>query len=300
MRTATQLNGILPALITPFTEDGASVDETALTSLVQGLVQAGVGGLIPCGSTGEFTALSTAERKRVTEVIVQAAEGTIPVVPHTGALTTKETIELSTHAEQSGAAAVMVVPPFYESPGWSALVDHYGSVASAISIPIMIYNIPSASGVPMTAEDIAELAGIEGVAYLKDSSGDAVLLTRLLQGYTDRIEVLNGWDSLTFYGLAAGAKASVWGAANFIPELAVELCNCLTLTNELEKARAIWAKIWPICEVLETTAYVGAVKTACHLLGIASGPTRAPAQLLAEGDKKRLASALEAAGLVLA
>lgn len=300
MKSALQLKGILPALITPFTADGASLDEAAMSSLISHLVKVGVGGLIPCGSTGEFTTLTVAERKRVTEVVVQAAGGAVPVVPHTGALTTKETIELSTHAENAGASAVMIVPPFYESPGWRALVDHYTAVARAIDIPIMIYNIPSASGVPMTAEHIAELSGIEGVGYLKDSSGDAILLTRLLQEYTDRVEVLNGWDSLTFYGLAAGAKASVWGAANFIPELAVDLYQCLAITNELDKARGIWSKIWPICEVLETTAYVGAVKTACQLLGISAGPTRPPAQLLDDGDKKRLASALEAAGLVLA
>ena len=142
MSNTQQLQGILPALVTPFTDDG-SIDEAALRSLVSRLVAAGVGGLVPCGSTGEFTTLSSQERQHVTEVVAEAAAGAVPVVSQTGALTTKETVELSKHAEGAGCAAVMVVPPFYEPPGWADLLVHYETVAGAIDIPIMVYNIPA-------------------------------------------------------------------------------------------------------------------------------------------------------------
>ncbi len=208
MSKAERLQGILPALVTPFTDDG-SIDEAALRSLVSRLVAAGVGGLVPCGSTGEFTTLSTEERKRVTEVVASQAAGAVPVVPQTGALTTNETVELSKHAEGAGAAAVMVVPPFYEPPEWEDVLVHYETVACAIGIPIMVYNIP-ASGTRMTAERIDELAGIPGVEYIKDSSADAVLLTRLLQEYGDRLGIFNGADTLSFCALAAGAAGAVW------------------------------------------------------------------------------------------
>jgi len=300
MSNTPRLEGILAALVTPFTADGRSIDEASLGPLVSRLVSAGIGGLIPCGSTGEFTALSVRERKRVTEVVAKEAAGAVPVVPHTGALTTRETIELSEHAEGVGAAAVMVVPPFYEPPGWAQLLEHYQAVARSIGIPVVIYNIPTASGIRMNAEQIAELAAIPGVDFIKDSSGDAVLLTQLLQDYSDRFGIFNGLDSLTFYALAAGARGSVWGAANFIPDLAVELYRVLVLEKDLEAARSVWARIWPICHVLDTNHYAGAVKTACELLGIPAGPPRAPVRLLANEARRQLEVALANAGLTLA
>src|SRR5919197_4679692 len=139
-------HGVLPALITPFTEDGSAIDTQALAANVERLIGAGVGGLVPGGSTGEFTTLTHAQRRRLTEVTVASAAGRVPVVAGTGALSTRETVELSVHAEQAGAAAVMIVPPFYDAPSWRELVAHYQAVAGAITIPIMYYNIPAASG----------------------------------------------------------------------------------------------------------------------------------------------------------
>src|SRR5918998_3684014 len=140
-------HGVLPALITPFTEDGGAIDTHALAAVVERLIGAGVGGLVPGGSTGEFTTLTNAERRQLTEVTVEAAAGRVPVVAGTGALSTRETVELSVHAEQAGAAAVMIVPPFYDALSWRELVAHYTAVADAIAIPIMYYNLPGATGV---------------------------------------------------------------------------------------------------------------------------------------------------------
>ena len=138
-------HGVLPALITSFTDDGRALDTGALAANVERLIGAGVGGLVPGGSTGEFTTLTHAERRRLVEVTVEAAGGRVPVVAGTGALSTRETVELSVHAEQAGAAAVMVVPPFYDALSWPELLAHYTAVADAIEIPIMYYNLPSAS-----------------------------------------------------------------------------------------------------------------------------------------------------------
>src|SRR5918995_3177394 len=110
-------HGVLPALITPFTEDGSAINTGALAAIVDRLIGAGVAGLVPGGSTGEFTTLSHAERRRLVEATVEAAAGRVPVVAGTGALSTDETVELSVHAERAGAAAVMIVPPFYEALG---------------------------------------------------------------------------------------------------------------------------------------------------------------------------------------
>lgn len=296
MARSRELKGILPALVTPFRGDGA-LDEAGLRSHVARLVAAGVGGLVPCGSTGEFTALSVEERKRVTELVLEAAAGAVPVVPHTGALTTKETLELSRHAESAGAAAVMVVPPYYEPPGWQDIMAHYEQVADVLSIPIVIYNVPAASGVRMTADMVGQLAGIPGVEYIKDSSGDAAFLLQLLHEHGDRLGVFNGADTLSFCALAEGACGVVWGASNFIPELTVELFRRLAVEKDLEAGRKVWAKIWPICHLLESVNYAAAVKTACELAGAPAGPTRPPVRLLDDDGRKPLAEALANAGV---
>ena len=172
-------HGVLPALITPITEDGSEIDTSALAAIVDRLVGAGVAGLVPGGSTGEFTTLSHAERRGLVETTVEAAAGRVPVVAGTGALSTRETVELSAHAEQAGAAAVMIVPPFYDALSWRELLAHYTAVAEAIEIPIMYYNLPSASGVRLTAAQFRELGA--GVTSLKDTGGDAVAATELIQ-----------------------------------------------------------------------------------------------------------------------
>src|SRR5919202_2976652 len=158
-------HGVLPALITPFTEDGAAIDAQALAANLERLIGAGVGGLVPGGSTGEFTTLTNAERRQLTEVTVASAAGRVPVVAGTGALSTRETVELSVHAEEAGAAAVMIVPPFYDPLSWRELLAHYSAVADAIDIPIMYYNLPGASGVRLSADQVRELP----VTCLKDT-----------------------------------------------------------------------------------------------------------------------------------
>src|SRR5215207_2915950 len=167
-------HGVLPALITPFTDEGAAIDPQALATIVDRLIGAGAGGLVPGGSTGEFTTLSDAERRALTEVCVEAAAGRVPVVAGTGALSTRETVELSVHAERAGAAAVMIVPPFYDALSWRELRTHYVAVAEAISIPIVYYNLPSASGVTLDADQLRELRSVARVTSMKDTGGDAV------------------------------------------------------------------------------------------------------------------------------
>src|SRR3954454_7690969 len=198
-------HGVLPALITTVTDDGDAIDTRALSAIVDRLIGAGVGGLVPGGSTGEFTTLTNAERRQLTEVTVEAAAGRVPVVAGTSALSTRETVELSVHAQQAGAAAVMIVPPFYDAPKWRELHAHYSAVADAIDIPIMYYNLPSATGVTLTAEQLRRLP----ISSLKDTGGDATAATELIQ--TGGPTLLNGWDTQTFLALAQGVRAVVWG-----------------------------------------------------------------------------------------
>jgi dihydrodipicolinate synthase/N-acetylneuraminate lyase len=216
----------------------------------------------------------------------------VPVVAGTGALSTRETVELSVHAEGAGAAAVMVVPPFYDALSWRELLAHYTAVADAIDIPIMYYNLPSASGVKLTAAQLRELP----VSCLKDTGGDAVAATELIQ--TDGRTLLNGWDTLTFAALAAGVRAVVWGTASILPEECVELHRLLVDDIDLPAARELWARVWPLCSFLEGQSYSAAVKAACRLVGDTTGPVRAPLLPLDDVATSELAALLERATMI--
>ncbi len=296
MTDSAPLAGVLVALVTPFTPDGSEIDETNLKAQVDRLIGAGVHGLVPGGSTGEFTALTLAERKQLTEACVKAADGRVPVIAGTGALSTAEAVDLSSHAAQVGAAALMVVPPFYDAPSLDEVKAHLAAITQASGLPVVYYNIPAASGVSLTAAEIASLAEVEGVRYLKDTSGDAVSLGELLVKHADTITAFNGWDTLTFFGLVSGAKGTVWGAANVIPELSMQLWDAVAVRGDLDEARELWAKIWPICSFLESYNYAAAVKTGLELIGHPAGPVRAPFSLLGEDARARLLELLTAAG----
>ena len=288
-------HGVLPALITPFTADGSAIDTGALAAGVERLIAGGVAGLVPGGSTGEFTTLSGAERRELVEATVAAAAGRVPVVAGTGALSTAETVALSVHAEQTGAAAVMIVPPFYDALRWPELLAHYAAVADRIDIPIMYYNLPAASGVTLDAAQLAELRRVAGVTSLKDTGGDAVAATELLHVEAEVPTLLNGWDTLTFAALAAGVRAVVWGTASILPEPCVELHRLLIDDIDLPAARRLWARLWPLCAFLEAQNYPAAVKTACGLMGDSTGPVRAPLLALGDDQTAELSRLLERA-----
>jgi 4-hydroxy-tetrahydrodipicolinate synthase len=294
----TAFEGVLPALITPFSADGRSIDETALRAIVHRSIAAGVGGLVSTGSTGEVTTLSNDERRAVLEMVVETAAGRVPTVAGTGALSTAETVELSVHAERSGAAAVMIIPPFYGAPLWREILAHYAAVADRLSIPIFYYHMPSVSGTTLSLDQFAELRAI-GVSAMKDSSGDAVTAAALIQHGDSVPTYLNGADTLTFAALAAGVRGVIWGAASFMPAQAVDLHRLLIDDLDLAAARELWSRLWPICQFLESTSYPAAVKAACRLVGLDTGPVRGPLLEISPAEQDELERLLAVAGLDL-
>ena len=167
------------------------------------------------------------------------------------------------------------------------------AVADRISIPIMYYNLPSASGITLDAERLAELKRVAGVSTLKDTGGDAIAATAWFQAADGLPTLLNGYDTLTFAALAAGVRGVVWGAASFIPGPCVELHRLLIEEVNLVAARELWARIWPICDLLEATDYAAAVKAGCRHLGLATGPARAPLHDLSGPAAERLAGLVD-------
>lgn len=297
MTKTLELRGILPAMLTPFTEDGTSINTEALVEQTNRFIEAGVGGLIPGGSTGEFAALSHDERKLLHSTVIDAAAGRLPVIPQTGALTAREAVQLSQHAEEAGAAGVMVAPPFYDPLSFRELHAYFTEVAASIDIPVMLYHIPSVTGQELTPDQIGELALIPGVGSIKDSGGDAGALTAVQESYGDRLQVCNGWDILTYFGLSYGLKASVWGAANIFPELAVELFETLAVKGDLEAGRALWSRIVPVLALLDAESYTARVKAASALVGVNTGPVRSPFLQPDNEALAELADALKKLGL---
>ncbi|KAL2431059.1 4-hydroxy-tetrahydrodipicolinate synthase [Exophiala dermatitidis] len=283
-----ELRGVMVALTTPFTEDGSQIDVALLKTHINRLLDAGIHGLVPGGSTGEFTALSFDERKQLLEQVIEITNGRVPVIAGIGSLSTKEDIELARHAAKVGASALMVVPPFYDAPSYEEVKELMREVHEAANgLPIVYYNIPSASGVKLSPSEIAGLSEV-GVKYLKDTSGDAPALTELIFGHSDEITTFNGWDTLTFYALAAGCKGTVWGASNVIPELTVQLWETLAVKRDLVAAEKLWKKIWPICAFLERHNYAAAIKTAMEVQGYRTGGVRKPFKLLADKHKEEV------------
>lgn len=296
----TQFTGILAAVVTPLTADGSAVDAAGVRRQADHVIGGGVHGLVPGGSTGEFTTLTLAERKHVTELYVQAADGRVPVIAGTGALSTADTVELSVHAQKAGAAAVMIVPPFYDAPTFEELKAYYAAVADATDIPVMYYNIPSASGVRLTPGQLAELARETSVSSYKDTGGDFSWFTEVQERYAGDIASLNGWDTLTFAALASGAKAGVWGTASVVPRLCADLYEAVAVRGDLAAGRELWSRIFPICQFLESHNYACGIKTGLELVGAGAGPTRRPVLPLAPAHRAEFARLLSAAGVRLA
>ena len=292
-----EIRGILAAVVTPFTADGSAIDEDNLRAQVDRLVDAGIHALVPTGSTGEFASLSFDEHKRVIELYVEAAAGRVPVIAGIGGLTNQITIELAKHAKQVGADALMVVPPFYEPLGFEDVKFFLTSVSEAADLPIVYYNIPGITGAKLSPAELAELGEIENVNYLKDTSGDAIALTDLLVNHSGKIKAFNGWDTLTFVGIASGAEAAVWGAAGIVPEQAVELWNVLAEKKDLDAGRELWAKLWRLADFLESVNYIAGVKAGLELVGSPAGPPRLPARPLSDENRAALKEILDAIGV---
>jgi dihydrodipicolinate synthase/N-acetylneuraminate lyase len=163
---------------------------------------------------------------------------------------------------------------------------------------VVYYNVPGATGIQLAAGELAELGDIDGVDYIKNTSDDAVGLAELLVNHTDRIKAFNGWDTLTFFGIASGAEASVWGTAGVVPELAVEFWEALAEQKDLVRARELWKHLWAISDFLESVNYVAGIKAGLELIGQPVGPARLPILPLPAEERERFAAILQKAGVI--
>ncbi len=237
--------GSMPALVTPFTEDGA-VDEQAFAAHVEWLIAEGSSGLVPVGTTGESPTLSHAEHKRVVELCIEVADKRVPVIAGAGSNNTREAIELAVHAEEAGADALLVVTPYYNKPTQKGLFAHFSAIAEAVSLPIFIYNIPGRSVIDMSPETMGALAKAhKNIAGVKDATGklERVSEQRITCG-TDFIQ-LSGEDATALGFNAHGGSGCISVTANVAPRLCAEF-QAATLAGDYAKALDYQDRLMPL------------------------------------------------------
>ena len=284
-------SGILAAVVTPLDATG-EVDLKGIKKQVDRLVAAGIHGIVTTGTTGEFPALTLDEHKSVIKAYVDAVDGRLPVVAGMGSNSTREAIEMAQYSEKVGAAACMIVPPFYDPLTFKALYKFYEDVCGSISIPVMYYNLPHATGVHLTADQFRSLSEIEGFDFVKDTSGNAKELADLLTNPPSKLTVFNGWDTFTFLAMSHGAEAGVWGVASLVPKECVEFWNTFSVEKDLEKAREQWKFLWEVSNFLESVNYPAGIKAGLDIIGEYAGTVRPPTLPIEKEEDDKLAEIL--------
>jgi 4-hydroxy-tetrahydrodipicolinate synthase len=292
----TQLRGVLAALATPFTADG-TIDEASLQILVNRSIAGGVHGVVACGSTGEFSTLSSDERRLVVEIVVDQVAGRVPVIAQTGATSTAEAIRLSRHAQSAGADVVMTVAPYYEPLTIDETLSYLRAVAGSVDIPVMLYNLPVATGVDLDPDTVGALAReVENIRYIKNTTVDMAQSARLIHNHGDVISTFVGWDSLLLSALAEGAAGVMAGTANVVPTELVAVYDAVSAGN-LGQAREAWARVYPLIDAIMAQPFIPAVKAGLAAVGFPVGRPREPVAELDPAAAARIAEL--AAGLQL-
>ncbi len=258
--------GSFVALITPF--KNGQINEKKLVELVEWHLSEGTNGLVPVGTTGESATLSHEEHARVIEIVTKAARKRIPVIAGAGSNSTKEAIDLTGHAKEMGVDAVLSVNPYYNRPTQEGLKAHFSAIAESVNIPIVLYNIPSRTGVSLTPDTIADLASNhKNIVGVKESTGIMDQTTEILEKTDGSFCVLSGDDSLTLPLMAIGAQGVISVAANLVPKEIVELVQ-LVLHQKYEEARALHLKLFPLIKALFIETNPGPVKAAMFEAGL--------------------------------
>ncbi|MDN7023522.1 4-hydroxy-tetrahydrodipicolinate synthase [Methanoculleus sp. FWC-SCC1] len=268
--------GVLPAIITPFTRsDALDLDIEGLRSNITFLLQNGIHGIVPCGSTGESATLSFEEHERVISETVDVVNGKVPVLAGTGSNNTEEAFRLTRSAKDAGADGVLVISPYYNKPNHSGLIKHFTRLAD-LDIPVILYNVPGRTGQNLQPDLVAELAEHPGIAGIKEASGDIVQVSQIIEETRDEeFVVLSGDDAMTLPILALGGDGVISVAANVEPQRMVHLHEFF-MAGDLERSQEVHYELSPLFRAMFIDTNPIPVKKAVGLRGMAAGPVRLP------------------------
>jgi 4-hydroxy-tetrahydrodipicolinate synthase len=286
--------GSMTALITPF-RDGA-VDEKGFQSFVDWQIKEGTEAVVPCGTTGESPTLSHDEHRRVVDLCVEVAKGRVPVIAGAGSNSTQEAIELTRHAQKSGADAALVVTPYYNKPTQEGLYQHFKAIAEATEIPIFIYNIPGRSIVDMSIATMARLAQLPNIVGVKDCT-ELGRTPRQRAALGDDFIMLSGEDGTALAYLMQSGTGCISVTANVAPRQCAEM-HAAFRQGDIKRAQKINARLAPLHDALFVEASPAPVKYAASLLGKASPEVRLPIVPAGENAQKVVREAMTGAGLL--
>jgi len=288
-------SGSMPAIITPF-RDG-QIDAEALERLVEFQVTNGVSAIVPCGSTGESATLTHQEHADVLRLVVKFVKGRVPVIAGTGSNSTAEAISLTRTAKESGAAAALLISPYYNKPTQEGIYLHYKAIAEATRFPLIVYNIPGRTASKIEATTIARLAELEHIVGLKEATGSLDEVQEVIRLCGDRIEVYCGDDSLTLPDMAVGAVGVISVTANFMPKQTADLAAA-ALRGDWATARRLHYAMLPVVRALFAEINPVGVKAALAMMGYCRDELRPPLLPMSDAPRAKLRTAMQQAGLL--
>ncbi len=289
--------GIFPALVTPF-EGGQAVDEAAYRALIRHVLPH-VDGVVPVGTTGEFSYMSMDEKQQAIDIAIDEVAGRVPVVAGTGCTSTRETVALTQYAKDAGARAALVVAPYYLKPAFNEVYEHFEAV-NEVGLPIILYNIPQCAGTHFkwwTAEGMAYLDNVVGI---KDSSGDMPFLMALFEKIKGRVGIFCGHDEIVTAALAAGADGAILASANLIPDIWQQIYGAVQ-RGDMTTAQDLQAKIQKLVRIIVRQGSVQAVKEGLWMMGLDVGNARLPIMpggAFRREDREELRIQLESLGKI--
>lgn len=291
------LKGVIPAIITPFDEQG-NIDTTGLKKLTRHVLEGGIHSIMTTGGTGEFPHLLREEKKLVIKTVVKAVEGRIPVIAGTSACSTMEAILLSQDAKEVGANAVILTPPFYFKLPDESLLGHFKEIAQYAGLPVVVYNNPLYTGNNLSPELIAQISRIDGIIGMKQSNTDLGQFVEIIRIAKKGFSVLTGIDSQFYPTLCVGGQGIFSTAACIIPKMMVGIYEAFQKGNHTE-ALDQHMRLQILNRFLEyDPGYVTPCKVALSMMGLPAGPVRRPLPQLTPVQEKGLKTALRKLGII--
>ncbi|MBL7156957.1 MAG: 4-hydroxy-tetrahydrodipicolinate synthase [Candidatus Omnitrophica bacterium] len=285
--------GSYVAIVTPF--KNGKIDEKKFAELIEFQIKNGTDGIVPAGCTGEAATLTHEEQKHLMKFTTEVVNKRVRVVAGAGSNNTMEAISLTKAAKIAGADGVLSITPYYNKPTPEGQYRHYEAIAKSVDIPIMVYNVPSRTGISMKPETVARLSKIDNIVAIKEASGSLDQVSQIL--LLSDITVLSGDDSLTLPMMAVGAKGVVSVVANIIPKEVHEMVSNF-LEGDIKKAEKLHYQLLPLCKAMFIETNPIPVKTSMKLIGRLNGEFRLPLCEMVTENEARLKKALKDYGIL--
>jgi len=289
-------HGIIPAMVTPFDQEGR-LNEPVVRSMIRRLLQAGAHGIFVLGTNGEFFALTEDEKIELVRIAADEIGGAVPLYAGSGAITTAETLRLSRKLEEAGADILSVITPHFVPLNQSELRSHFEAAAGSTNLPIVLYNIPARTGIMLEAATVASLSGIANIVGVKDSSGNYEHVLQLIQQSGPDFAVLAGTDSFILSTLLAGGAGAIAASANVVPDTVVSIYKHWQ-EGRLEEAAKSQADIAVVRKLMQFGTVPSGLKEILSQLGIEVGSPRLPVQPVGAEERNTIAATLRAVGLL--